>query len=86
MLQFYIPLVLVVAHTHKFHVASQLCAIYTSHVHAVAGVEAGQWWESRPVGSIRSKTAHACTRANFSHIHFYTNFAAKIIANRLETS
>ena len=37
----------------------------------------------RPVGSVRSKTACACARANFSHIHFYTNFAAKIIANRL---
>ena len=38
----------------------------------------------RPVGSVsRSKTAHACARANFSHTHFCINFAAKITANRL---
>ena len=49
----------------------------------MAGVEAGQWGGPRPVRSVRSKTARTCARANFSHIHFYTNFAAKIIANRL---
>ena len=37
----------------------------------------------RPVGSVKSKTARACARANFSHIYFYTNFVAKITANRL---
>ena len=55
-------------------------------VGAVAGVEAGQWGGPRPVGSVRSKTACACARANFSHIHFCTNFAAKLIANRLIVS
>ena len=34
---------------------------------------------ARPVGSVRSKTECACVRMNFSHIHFYTNFAAKIL-------
>ena len=42
--------------------------------------------EPRPVGSVRSKTARACARANFSHTYFYTNFAAKITANRLVSS
>ena len=60
-----------------------LVLVSSATLYSVAGVEAGQWGLYKPVGSVRSKTACACARVNFSHIHFYTNFAAKITANRL---
>ena len=57
-------------------------------IHPFFDVTSGGWLDGggggggggRPVGNDRSKS---CARANFSHIHFYTNFAAKITANRL---
>ena len=46
----------------------------------MAGVEAGQWGGLDLLGVLGVRLR---ALVNFSHIHFYTNFAAKITANRL---